>query len=416
MDKPRPDQTRKKRIKRILYSIIAIGAVTGVTYGLSQLEPAAPRVERATLYPDTVQRGQMVRQVRGIGKLVPEEVRWIPAQSQGLVERILLEPGVLVTPGSIIVELSNPQLEQDTRNAELDIVAEEANQANLRVQLESSLLNQRAGAASIEAEFKRSQLQFEADSELHREGLKSDLDLNLSRVQSENVAERWDFEQQVMAMAARANEAQLAAAETRLEQLRAVYQLKVDQLDRLRVRAGISGVLEQVPVEVGQQLSAGANVARVSEPSKLKAELAIPETQARDILIGQFVDVDTRNGIIPGTVIRIDPVVESGTVTVDVRLDGELPRGARPDLSVDGTIEIERLENVLYVGRPAYGQANSLVSMFRILDTGEAIRTTVQLGRTSVSEIEILGGLEVGDEVILSDMSSWDEFDRIQLN
>ncbi len=416
MDKPRPDQTRKKRIKRILYSIIAIGAVTGVTYGLSQLEPAAPRVERATLYPDTVQRGQMVRQVRGIGKLVPEEVRWIPAQSQGLVERILLEPGVLVTPGSIIVELSNPQLEQDTRNSELDIVAEEANLANLRVQLESSLLNQRAGAASVEAEFKRSQLQFEADSELHREGLKSDLDLNLSRVQSENVAERWDFEQQVMAMAARANEAQLAAAETRLEQLRAVYQLKVDQLDRLRVRAGISGVLEQVPVEVGQQLSAGANVARVSEPSKLKAELAIPETQARDILIGQYVDVDTRNGIIPGTVIRIDPVVESGTVTVDVSLDGELPRGARPDLSVDGTIEIERLENVLYVGRPAYGQANSLVSMFRILETGEAIRTTVQLGRTSVSEIEILGGLEVGDEVILSDMSSWDEFDRIQLN
>ena len=416
MDKPRPDQTRKKRIKRILYSIIAIAAVTGVTYGLSQLEPAAPRVERATLYPDTVQRGQMVRQVRGIGKLVPEEVRWIPAQSQGLVERILLEPGVLVTPGSIIVELSNPQLEQDTRNSELDIVAEEANLANLRVQLESSLLNQRAGAASVEAEFKRSQLQFEADSELHREGLKSDLDLNLSRVQSENVAERWDFEQQVMAMAARANEAQLAAAETRLEQLRAVYQLKVDQLDRLRVRAGISGVLEQVPVEVGQQLSAGANVARVSEPSKLKAELAIPETQARDILIGQYVDVDTRNGIIPGTVIRIDPVVESGTVTVDVRLDGELPRGARPDLSVDGTIEIERLENVLYVGRPAYGQANSLVSMFRILETGEAIRTTVQLGRTSVSEIEILGGLEVGDEVILSDMSSWDEFDRIQLN
>ena len=416
MDKPRPDQTRKKRIKRILYSIIAIGAVTGVTYGLSQLEPAAPRVERATLYPDTVQRGQLVRQVRGIGKLVPEEVRWIPAQSQGLVERILLEPGVLVTPGSIIVELSNPQLEQDTRNAELDIVAEEANQANLRVQLESSLLNQRAGAASIEAEFKRSQLQFEADSELHREGLKSDLDLNLSRVQSENVAERWDFEQQVMAMAARANEAQLAVAETRLEQLRAVYQLKVDQLERLRVRAGISGVLEQVPVEVGQQLSAGANVARVSEPSKLKAELAIPETQARDILIGQYVDVDTRNGIIPGTVIRIDPVVESGTVTVDVRLDGELPRGARPDLSVDGTIEIERLEDVLYVGRPAYGQANSLVSMFRILETGEAIRTTVQLGRTSVSEIEILGGLEVGDEVILSDMSSWDEFDRIQLN
>ncbi len=416
MDRPRPDQTRKKRIKRILYSIIAIGTVAGVTYALSQLEPAAPRVERATLYPDTVQRGEMVRQVRGIGKLVPEEVRWIPAQSQGLVERILLEPGVLVTPDSIIVELSNPQLEQDTRNSELDIVAEEANQANLRVQLQSSLLNQRAGAASVEAEFKRSQLQFEADSELHREGLKSDLDLSLSRVQSENVAERWDFEQQVMAMAARANEAQLAAAETRLEQLRAVYQLKLDQLDRLRVRAGISGVLEQVPVEVGQQLSAGANVARVSEPSKLKAELAIPETQARDILIGQYVDVDTRNGVIPGTVIRIDPVVDSGTVTVDVRLDGELPRGARPDLSVDGTIEIERLENVLYVGRPAYGQANSMVSMFRILETGEAIRTTVQLGRTSVSEIEILGGLEVGDEVILSDMSSWDEFDRIQLN
>jgi HlyD family secretion protein len=416
MDKQRPDQSRKKRIKRIAYTLIVIGGIGGTTVGLSRLEPAAPRVELATIYPDTVERGEMIRQVRGIGKLVPEEVRWIPATSQGIVERILVEPGVTVEPGTILVELINPELEQQTSNAALDVVAQEADLANLRVQLRSNLLNQRASAASVEADFERSTLQYAADSELNSEGLKSDLDLNLSRVQSENAARRWELEQEVLAMAQEANESQITAAIIRLEQTQAAHELLVFQLGRLIVRAGTSGVLEQVPVEVGQQLSTGANVARVSDPERLKAVLDIAETQARDIQVGQYVDVDTRNGIIPGTVTRIDPAVVEGTVTVDVRLDGDLPRGARPDLSVDGIIQIERLEDVLYVGRPSYGQANGLISMFKILPDGHAVRTRVQLGRVSVSEIEIIEGLEVGDQVILSDMSTWDEFDRIQLD
>ena len=416
MDKPRPDQTRKRRIKRVAFSTVALAAISVITVGLSRLEPAAPRVESATIYPDTVKRGEMVRQVRGIGKLVPEQVRLIPATSSGLVERVLVEPGDVVEPNTILVELSNPELEQETSNAELGVRAEEADLANLRVRLDSDLLNQRASAATIEATFERTQLQFEADTELNNEGLKSDLDLNLSRVQNRNATRQWELEQERLAMVGDSNEAQIAAAIARLDQSIAAYELLQFQLSRLMVRAGTSGVLTQVPVEVGQQLSTGTNVARVSDPTRLKAELNIAETQARDIQVGQYVAVDTRNGIIPGTVTRIDPAVVEGTVTVDVRLDGELPRGARPDLSVDGTIEIERLEDVLYVGRPAYGQANSLVSMFKILENGDAVRTTVRLGRTSVSEIEIIEGLEEGDRVILSDMSTWDEYDRIRLN
>ena len=416
MDKPRPDQTRKRRIKRVAFSTVALAAISVITVGLSRLEPAAPRVESATIYPDTVKRGEMVRQVRGIGKLVPEQVRLIPATSSGLVERVLVEPGDVVEPNTILVELSNPELEQETSNAELGVRAEEADLANLRVRLDSDLLNQRASAATIEATFERTQLQFEADTELNNEGLKSDLDLNLSRVQNRNATRQWELEQERLAMVGDSNEAQIAAAIARLDQSIAAYELLQFQLSRLMVRAGTSGVLTQVPVEVGQQLSTGTNVARVSDPTRLKAELNIAETQARDIQVGQYVAVDTRNGIIPGTVTKIDPAVVEGTVTVDVRLDGELPRGARPDLSVDGTIEIERLEDVLYVGRPAYGQANSLVSMFKILENGDAVRTTVRLGRTSVSEIEIIEGLEEGDRVILSDMSTWDEYDRIRLN
>jgi HlyD family secretion protein len=358
----------------------------------------------------------MILQRRGTGRLVPEEVRFIPATSSGLVERVFVQPGVQVTPDTVIVELSNPQLEQQTSNAELDVRAQEADMVRLRVQLESDLLNQRANAASIEATYERTRLQFEADTELNREGLKSALDLNLSRVDSRNAERRWEFEQEKLAMAADANQAQIDAALTRIDQARAQHELLRYQLSQLQIRAGISGVLEQVPVEVGEQLAAGANVARVSRPEELKAELQIAETQARDIQIGQHVDVDTRNGIIPGTVIRIDPAVVNGTVTVDVRLDGELPQGARPDLSVDGIIEIERLDDVLYVGRPAYGQADSLVSMFRILENGDAVRTTVRLGRTSVSEVEIVDGLSEGDEVILSDMSAWEEFDRVRLD
>ena len=416
MDKKRPDQTRKKRIKRVIYGLFVIVAGTGVTVGLSRLEPAAPNVDRGTVYTDTVQRGEMLRQVRGLGKLVPEEIRWIPSTTAGLVERIVVQPGVTVTPDSVIVVMSNPELKQSVRDAELQILGAEADLANLRVQLASNLLNQQASAASVEQTFHTTRLQYEADSQLSVEGLISELDLNKSRVIAEQAAKRFELEGQRLATVGEANEAQLMAQGVRLEQLRAVLALRQDQLNDLSVRAGIHGVLQQVPVEVGQKLAMGTNIARVAEPGRLKAELSIAETQAKDIVVGLLASIDTRNGVIPGTVVRIDPAVLNGTVKVDVRLDGELPRGARPDLSVDGTVEIERLVDVLYVGRPAYGQANSLVGIFRLTPEGEAIRTTVRLGRVSVSTMEIVEGLNVGDEVILSDMSAWDAFDRVRLN
>lgn len=416
MDKPRPNYARNRRIRRMFYVtvVVAIGGVA--TLGVSRLEPASPSVDGQTLYTDTVQRGEMLLEVRGLGRLVPEQVRWIPATTQGLVERILVQPGREVTPNTVVVELSNPELEQTTLDVDLRVRAAEAELANLRVQLRSNMLNQRASAASIEAEYIRAELQYQANSELSEEGLISDLDLNLSRVQAEQSRQRNELEQERLLIASEANEAQLAVQELRVDQLKALSALRQGQLGRLQVRAGILGVLQEVPIEVGQQLSPGDNIARVAEPDKLKAELQIAETQARDIQLGQYVAIDTRNGIIPGTVARIDPAVLNGTVTVDVRLDGALPRGARPDLSVDGTIEIQRLSDVLYVGRPSFGQANSLVGMFRLTEEGEAVRIPVRLGQTSVSTIQIVDGLAVGDTVILSDMSQWDAFDRIRIN
>ena len=415
MDKPRPSQARKKRIKRIIYGTLVILVGSGITLGLSRLKPAAPRVDRATVYIDTVKRGEMLRQVRGLGKLVPEEIRWIAATTEGLVERIVVLPGVTVDPSTVVVELSNPDLEQSTLDVALQVRAAEAELANLRVQLQSNRLNQRAGAAAIKGQANSARLQYEADAELAKEGLIAELNLNKSRVDAQQLSERVKLEEERLEIASQADEAQLAAQEARIEQLNALHELRLNQLEKLRVRAGIHGVLQQVPIEVGDRLSPGSRIARVAEPGKLKAELDIAETQAKDIQVGQFASIDTRNGVIVGTVIRIDPAVLNGTVKVDVRLDGELPRGARPDLSVDGTIEIERLEDVLYVGRPAYGQANSLVGIFRIGPNGEAVRTQVRLGRTSVSTMEIVEGLNVGDDVILSNMSAWDAFDRVQL-
>ncbi len=416
MDIARPDRLRAKRIRRVLYGFLAVVVVGGVSMAVSRLEPAAPSVEAATVYTDTVQRGEMVRQVRGIGRLAPEEIRWIPATTSGIVERILVQPGVEVTPDTVIVELSSLELEQQTRDAELQVAAAEAGLENLRVQLASTRIDREVTAAQVEADYRRAQLRFEADSELAASELLSSLDLELSRMAADQARDRYDMEQERLAMVDAAQEAQLAAEQVRLDQLRILYDLRRGQLSRLQVRAGVSGVLQQVPVEVGAQLGPGTNIARVADPERLMAELEIAETQARDVQVGQYVSIDTRNGIIPGTVTRVDPAVLEGTVRVDVRLDGALPRGARPDLSVDGTIEIERLENVIYVGRPAYGQADSTVGLFRMTADGHAERTRVRLGRASVSTIEVVEGLDVGDEVILSDMSQWDEFDRVRLN
>jgi len=416
MDIQRPSMARKKRIKRIVYAFLVFVGVSGLTFALFRLEPAAPRVDEATVYIDSVKRGEMLLEVRGLGRLVPEEIRWIPATTEGLIERILVEPGVAVDPGTVLVELINPELEQETRDVALQINAADAEFANLEVQLQSNLLNQQATAAGIEADYDQARLQFEADSELAEDGLIASLNLNLSRLRSDQAFERLELEREKLAITFRAADAQLAAQQARIDQLEALHELRLSQLAALRVRAGVSGVLQQVPVEVGQRLTLGTNVARVAEPGALKAELEIAETQAKDILLGQFVSIDTRNGIIPGTVSRIDPAVLNGTVLVDVRLEGELPAGARPDLSVDGTVEIERLEDVLYVGRPAFGQADSLVGMFRLTEEGEAVRTQVRLGRTSVSTMEVVEGLRVGDQVILSDMSQWDAYDRVRLD
>ena len=418
MDIARPAEERNRRTRRrMLYWGAGAVAILLVTLGLSRLESAAPRVERATVWTDVVKRGNMLRQVRGLGTLVPEEIRWIPAATDGRVERIVIYPGTEVTADSVVLELSNPELQMSAEEAEAELRSAEAQFTELRVRLKSQLLDQEAAAAAVEAAYRQAALQRDADEELAAEGLLASLNLDLSRVAAEDLGRRNELEQERLAIAGEAIEAQLDVQRAQVEKIRALARLRRDQVDRLNVRAGIDGVLQQVPVEVGQQVTPGTNLARVARPDELKAELRIPETQAKDVQIGQSVTVDTRNGEIDGKVKRVDPAVQNGTVTVDVELTGELPKGARPDLSVDGIIELERLENVLYVGRPAQGQGESEIGLFRFVKgSDEARRTRVSLGRASVSTIEVLDGLEEGDEVILSDTTAWDSFDRIRVN
>jgi HlyD family secretion protein len=417
VDIPRPGAARRRRIRRLAAAAATVAVVSLITVVVSGLRPAAPSVDRATLWPDTVQRGSMIRQVRGTGTLVPEEIRWIPAETQGRVERILMRPGASVTPDSILLELSNPELEQTVLEAELSLKAAEARYENRRAELESALLNQRAATAQVEAAFREATLQADADEELAGQGLVSDLTRKISQSKARELEARFKIEEQRLAITAESVASQSAPERADVDRLRTLYELRRKQRDALKVRAGTTGVLQLVPVDVGQQVSPGTNLARVADPTELKAELRIAETQAKDVQIGQPALVDTRNGVVAGRVVRIDPAVQQGTVTVDVTLEGPLPRGARPDLSVDGTIELERLEDILYVGRPAFGQENSLVSLFKVTEQGrEAHRVRVQFGRSSVNHIEIVEGLQVGDQVILSDMSAWDAYDRVRLN
>ncbi len=419
MDIQRPAsvaQARKR--KQIMFGVVGVLVIGLVSVVLARLKPAAPTVERATVWVDTVKRGPMLRQVRGLGTLVPvdEARRWVPASTQGRVERIVLRPGVQVTPDTIVLELSDPQAQQALSDAEQQLRATEADYGSLKAQLDTENLNQRSAAAIVEADYENARLEKEVNEGLAKDGLVSNLLLKQSTVRAESLATRDKIEKERLKVNAASVMARLQAQQARIDQLRSLYALRRQQVDQLRVRAGMTGVLEQVPVEVGQQVAPGTNLVRVADPTRLKAELRIAETQAKDLTIGQVAQVDTRNGIIPGRVIRIDPAATNGTVTVDVALEGPLPRGARPDLSVDGTIELERLDNVLYVGRPAFGQEQSTVGLFRLdKATGEASRSQVQLGRSSVNTIEILGGLAEGDEVVLSDMSAWDQFDRIRL-
>jgi HlyD family secretion protein len=416
MDIPRKSQARKRLIRRTLVGAVLLGAVGGISWYLHRLQPAAPSVDRATVWIDTVKRGEMIRQVRGIGTLVPLEIRWVPAVTDGRVEQKPVLPGVRVSADTVLLVLSNPQLELEKVNAEWDWKAAESAYVDLKVKLENQQLAQEAEAARIRSDHSQATLRAEADENLNKLGLIPDLTLKLDKVTAQELGNRLDIEKRRLEANKDSIRAQLEVQRVKVEQLKAVYELKKSQFDQLKVRAGVSGVLQLLPVEVGQRVTPGTNLARVADPAKLKAELKIPETQAKDIQIGQSASVDTRNGIIPARVIRVDPSVISGTRTVDVALLGDLPKGAVPDLSVDGTIELERLTDVINVGRPVQGQAESLITLFKLdPETGEANRVQVKLGRSSVNAIEVREGLKPGDQVILSDMSAQDGFNRIRL-
>src|SRR5215472_14627714 len=409
---------RKRRQKQIILTVVGVIAALGLFMAVYRLPKAAPGVDLSTVWPDTVKRGSMLRQVRGIGSLVPipEDVRLIPAETDVRVERILVLPGTPVTPDSVVMELSNPQVEQEAINADLDLKSALANYDNTKAKVDSDLMTVQAEAATVAAEYENAKRQADANRELAKIGVLSDQALKDSLAKEREMATRNKIEEDRIAENTKAVATQLEVQKATIDQKRAMVQLKHKQLDALRLRAGIAGVLQELDVQVGQRAVQGTILAKVVQPEHLKAELKIPETQAKDIVPGQFAEVDTHNGVVKGTVSRIDPAVLNGTVTVDVKLSEPPPKGSRPDLSVDGTVTLERLDNVLYVGRPAFGQEKSTVSMFKIDPDGKtATRSPVELGRGSVNTIEIVRGLKEGDQVILSDMSRWDTQDKIRL-
>ena len=417
MDIARPQALQAKRRKRVTIGIVTVVVLATITFLLSRLKPAAPTIERNLVWVDTVKRGPMVRQVRGLGTLVPEEIRWIAARTSGRVERIVIRPGAVVTPESVIIELANPDVEQALANADSQLKAAEAELVNLKVQLERGVLEAEAAAARTKSEFEQAKLRAEVNEDLAKDGLVSPLELRLSRVTADESATRNAIEQKRYAFSKDSISPQLAVKDAEVDRLRAQARLRREEFNALFVRASVAGVLQLLPVEVGQQVQPGTNLARVADPSRLKAEVRVPETQAKDIQIGQVAVIDTRNGLVNGQVARIDPAVQNGTVLVDVTLVGELPRGARPDLSIDGTIELERLNDVVFVGRPAFGQERSAANIYKLDTDGVyATRSQVQLGRSSVNTIEVVSGLQPGDRVILSDMSQWESHDRVKLN
>ncbi len=419
MDIARPDISRKKRRQRIIAVLLTLALLAIITIGLSRLKPALPAVD-APVFTDTVKRGTMLREVRGNGTLVPVDIRWVPASSAGRIERILVEAGQPVKADTVLIELSDPALEQDAIGAQALLEVEEANLENLRVQVESQRLTQQAAVATAEANYNAARLDAEVNEDLGKSGLAPDLVVKQAKAKAVELRKLFEIETERLEMTPQSAKAQLAAQEAKVKQLRTQYQIKRQQVESLKVRAGIDGIVQRLgdtlPLQAGQQIAAGVNLARISNPVRLKAQVKIAETQTRDIAIGQSASIDTRNGIIPGHVSRVDPASENGTVTVDVALDGPLPRGARPDLSVDGTIQLDRLEDALFVGRPVNGQAESTISLFKVIEGGKgAVRVPVKLGRSSVSSIEILDGLRVGDQVILSDMSQYDRHDQVRL-
>ncbi|HKI27421.1 MAG TPA: HlyD family efflux transporter periplasmic adaptor subunit [Candidatus Sulfotelmatobacter sp.] len=409
-------ERKRKRLVALVAAVVVV--VTALFFVVARLKPAAPSVERGTVWTDTVKRGSMLRQVRGLGSLVPaqESVLQIPAQTEATVVRIRMLPGSVVKPDTILMDMSNPQVEQAAVDAQLQWKAAQAEYQSQRAKLESDYMNQKAGAATVTADYNQAQLQSQTDKSLYDLGVISGLAYKASKGKADELTTRNSLADQSLAASQKSIDAQLAEQQVRVEQMRALAELKEKQLDALRVRAGIEGELVEMPLHVGEHVLPGTMLAKVVQPNHLMAQLKIAETQARDVQIGEPASVDTHNGVISGTVMRVDPAVQNGTVTVDVKLIGELPKGARPDLSVDGTIDLERLDNVLYVGRPAFGQENSTISLFKLESDGhDAIRVPVKVGRASVNSIQIVDGLHEGDTVVLSDMSRWDNSDRIRL-
>jgi HlyD family secretion protein len=416
MDKPRPGAARRKLIRRLGFAAVAVTVIPLVTWGLSRLKPAAPTVERSVVWMDTVRRGPMLRQVRGLGTLVPEEILWIPAPADGRVEKILVRPGTAVGPATVLVVLRNQEMEQAVLDAEYQLKAAEAQEKDLRVQLAKEYLTQKATVATVDGDYNLAKFKAQRDEPRFRERLITELDYRITQVAAEQAAARLDVEKKRLTLLEEGTEAQVATQKAKVAQQRGLLELRRSQLEALRVQSGAAGVLQELPVQVGQRVGAGTILAKVAQPERLKAELKVAETQAKDIQLGQVAAIDTRNGVIQGRVVRIDPSVKEGTVTVDVKLEGALPAGARPDLSVDGTIELERLADVVYVARPASGQPESAITLFKLDADGKgAARVQVKLGRSSVNSIEIRDGLRPGDQVILSDMTTWDSYDRIKL-
>jgi HlyD family secretion protein len=407
---------KRRRQRQIALAVVALLVVVAVSAALARMEPAAPTVERGTVLTDTVKRGSIVRQVRGVGTLVPEDTRWIPAVTEGRVERIILRPGAQVAPTSVILELSNPQVEQDASAARLALRSAEASLANQRVQLRNERLTQESLVATVNADYQQAKLEAEAKESLAKEKLVGSLELRQAQIRADTLKTRLDIEERRLASADESIEARINVQEAADAGARALMDLQASRLNSLKVRPGFSGVLQQVPIEVGQRVAPGQNLARVANPTQLKEELRIAETSARDVDVGQPAEIDTRSGIIAGRVSRKDPAAVNGSVLVDVSLTEALPRGAVPDLSVDGTIQLERLDNVLYVGRPSLGQDESTIGLFRLRrDSGNADRVQVKLGKSSVNAVQVLSGLNEGDVVVLSDMSAWDSVDRVRL-
>jgi RND family efflux transporter MFP subunit len=418
MDISRPDIKRKKTRQRWMLAAVAIAILSTTAVAVSRLKPASPSVERSTVWTDTVKRGPMVRQVRGIGTLVPREdrIRLIPAETEATVVRLRVLPGAKVSPDTLIMDLTDPQLDQELMAAELDVKSAQVEYGNIAARLQSDLMTQRAGAATVTADDSQAQKQAQTDKALYDLGVISGLTYSASQGKADELKTRDSLEADRLTVDQKAIATQLEVQQTRVEEAKAMLALKQRQQAALSVRAGINGVLSELPHQVGEHVLPGITLAKVVQLDQLKASLKIAETQARDIQIGQPAEIDTHNGVISGKVTRIDPAVLNGTVTVDVELTGALPQGARPDLSVDGTIDLDRLGDVLSVGRPAMGNENSTISLFRVAPDGKtAERVPVKVGRASVNAIQVLSGLNEGDTVILSDMSRWDSADRVRL-